>query len=148
VTSIVDEKYNELSFEAREAVEAFAQGINYYMENNPENVPEWATPVTPQEIVAWMKAIVLSRPLGRLKQDIVRGFGNYATFSAESSVYESNEWVVAPEKTADGYAMLQTDPHLSWFGMNSWYEVHLESDDYHVAGATMWGVPGIVLPGL
>jgi penicillin amidase len=70
-----------------------------------------------------MKAIVLSRPLGRLKQDIVRGFGNYATFSAESSVYESNEWVVAPEKTADGYAMLQTDPHLSWFGMNSWYEV-------------------------
>ena len=144
VASIVDEKYNELSFEAREAVEAFAQGVNYYMENNPENVPEWATPVTPQDVVAWIKAIVLSRPLERLKQDIARGFGNYA-FGGEGNVYESNEWVVAPEKTADGYAMLQTDPHLSWFGMNSWYEVHLESDDYHVAGATMWGVPGVMM---
>jgi acyl-homoserine lactone acylase PvdQ len=49
VAHIADEKYNELSAEAREAVETFSQGINYYMENNPEDVPEWATPVTPQE---------------------------------------------------------------------------------------------------
>ncbi|OYT29326.1 hypothetical protein B6U98_02560 [Thermoplasmatales archaeon ex4572_165] len=145
VAHIVDEKYNELSFEAREAVEAFAQGVNYYMENNPENVPEWATPVTPQEIVAWTKLIILARPLGRLQKEILHGFGNYTIFSDEGAVYESNEWVVAPEKTADGHVMLQTDPHLLWSGMNSWYEVHLESDDYHVAGATMWGVPGVMM---
>lgn len=144
VTNVVTEKYHELSAEAQEAVEAFAQGINYYMETHPEEVPEWATPVKPWEVVVWGKMISLSRPLSRLWSDIRRGI-NDSEFREENEIYASNEWVVAPEKTADGYAMLQTDPHLPWFGMNSWYEVHLVSDDYNVAGGTMWGVPGVMI---
>ena len=145
VAENVKENYLELSPETREAVEAFAQGVNHYMETFPEKTPDWATPVTPQEVVAWMKAIVLSRPLERLYDDIQRGFGTNVDIGFEPVLYQSNEWVVAPEKTVDGYVMLQIDPHLSWYGSNAWYEVHLESNDYHVAGSTLWGVPGVIL---
>jgi acyl-homoserine lactone acylase PvdQ len=145
VVEIVKEKYSSISSEAKESVEAFAEGINYYMTNHPEAVPEWATPVTPQEVVSWGKMIMLSRPLGRLYQDIQRGFRTKIDIGFQPEIFESNEWVVAPEKTVEGYAMLQIDPHLQWYGSNAWYEVHLESNEYHVAGSTLWGVPGVML---
>ena len=143
VASSARGKYQFLSIDTREAVEAFAQGVNYYMENNPEEIPEWATPVAPQEIIAWSNACVISRPLSRLRDDIERGLGISISLGHKDIVYESNEWVVAPEKTADGYVMVQADPHLPWFGMNAKYEVHLKGPGYNVAGSTVWGVPGV-----
>ena len=144
VYDIVQEKYHELSADAQEAAEGFAEGINYYMETHPEKVPKWATPVKPWDVVAWVKMISLSGPLNRLWGDIRRGI-NDSEIREEDEIYASNGWVVAPEKTADGYVMLQADPHLPWFGMNSWYEVHLVSNVYNVAGGTMWGVPGVMI---
>lgn len=145
VIEIVKEKYSDISPEVKEAVEAFAEGINYFMEINPVKVPEWATDVTPQEVISWGKMIMLSRPVGRLVQEISNGFGSNINIGFEHEIYESNEWVVAPEKTTDGHVILQIDPHLSWFGTNAWYEVHLESDDFHVSGNTLWGIPGVIL---
>jgi len=148
VREIADEKYNELSNYAREAVEGFAEGVNYYMETHPNEVPNWATPVTPQSVVAWGKMIQLSRPLSRLFDDIKRGnitLNLPIEIPDEKKGYGSNEWVVAGDKTVDGYVILQSDPHLPWFGMNSWYEVHLMSTNYNVAGSTLWGVPGVMI---
>ena len=148
VKEIVDEKYDELSSYAKDAAEGFAEGINYYMENNPDDIPSWVEPVTPQLVVAWGKMIGLSRPLGRLFDDIRRGNISITlpiNILDEKKGYGSNEWVVAADKTVDGYVMLQSDPHLPWFGMNSWYEVHLIGPDYNVAGSTLWGVPGVII---
>lgn len=145
VARIVEEKYDDMAAEAREAAEAFAHGVNHYMDLHPDKTPSWAAPVTPYKVAAWIKMVQLSRPYGRLKDDIRRGLaeGPEAPESAEGPS-ESNEWVVGPGKTADGHVMVQIDPHLGWTGMNSWYEVHLESDDYSVAGATLWGTPPVM----
>ncbi|HDM66813.1 MAG TPA: hypothetical protein ENG62_00295 [Thermoplasmatales archaeon] len=145
VKEIVEEKYHELSVYAREAAEGFADGVNYYMLTHPEETPVWAESVTPQQVVAWGKMVSLSRPLNRLFEDLRRG---NITVSLPISIpreFFSNEWVVSGDRTADGYVMLQCDPHLPWFGMNSWYEIHLVSKDYNVIDATIWGVPGVIL---
>jgi penicillin amidase len=65
---------------------------------------------------------------------------------SESTVIGSNNWAVAPERTADGYALLSGDPHLGLTLPSIWYEAHLvvpgELDAY---GVTFPSVPMIVI---
>lgn len=57
----------------------------------------------------------------------------------------SNAWVVDASKTTTGYPLLAGDPHLGLDMPGKWYEVHLNLNGKNVSGATIAGVPGIVL---
>ncbi len=59
----------------------------------------------------------------------------------------SNNWVVAPKKSASGAAMLANDPHLEINRLPSvWYEVALSSAaGWWGIGATMPGLPGLII---
>ena len=62
----------------------------------------------------------------------------------------SNNWVVAPQRTQDGNALLANDPHLSLNTPPIWHMVELDSKtngegDLHVAGASIPSVPGVVI---
>ncbi|KYK35653.1 MAG: hypothetical protein AYK19_10405 [Theionarchaea archaeon DG-70-1] len=57
----------------------------------------------------------------------------------------SNEWVISPQKSASGDAIIQADPHLPWEGLNQWYEVHLKGETINVAGATLFGLPTVII---
>jgi len=63
----------------------------------------------------------------------------------------SNSWVVAPERSATGSALLANDPHLGPAQPSLWYQVGLrcepvgEACPYHVLGYSFSGVPGIVI---
>ncbi len=57
----------------------------------------------------------------------------------------SNNWVVDGRHTASGKPLLANDPHL---GLNSpalWYFAHLSAPGLQVIGATLPGVPSVVL---
>jgi len=56
----------------------------------------------------------------------------------------SNEWAVAGSRTASGYPMLLINPHVSFFGLSTYTEVHLHSD----AGLVFSGLTrfGFMLP--
>lgn len=41
----------------------------------------------------------------------------------------SNEWAVAGSRTSSGYPMLLINPHVSFFGLSTYNEVHLHSDE-------------------
>jgi penicillin amidase len=52
----------------------------------------------------------------------------------------SNEWAVAGSRTASGYPMLLINPHVSFFGLSTYTEVHLQSDEGLVfSGLTRFG---------
>jgi acyl-homoserine lactone acylase PvdQ len=52
----------------------------------------------------------------------------------------SNEWAVAGSRTASGYPMLLINPHVSFFGLSTYTEVHLESEEGLVfSGLTRFG---------
>ena len=57
----------------------------------------------------------------------------------------SNNWVIAPDKSASGKAMLANDPHLEINRLPSvWYEVVLEGGGRWAIAATMPGIPGLI----
>jgi acyl-homoserine lactone acylase PvdQ len=52
----------------------------------------------------------------------------------------SNEWAVAGSRTVSGYPMLLINPHVSFFGLSTYTEVHLQSDEGLVfSGLTRFG---------
>ena len=57
----------------------------------------------------------------------------------------SNHWAVSPAKSANGHAMLANDPHLSLQMPSLWYEVQVVSPSYHVYGASLAGVPAVLI---
>jgi penicillin amidase len=58
----------------------------------------------------------------------------------------SNNWAVAPAKSATGHALLAGDPHLELTLPSIWYEAHLVvPDSFDVSGVTIPGLPGIVI---
>jgi penicillin amidase len=62
-----------------------------------------------------------------------------------ADVLGSNEWVVGAARTATGRALLANDPHLDSSIPGIWHLDDLAAPGVHVAGATLAGIPGIVL---
>jgi penicillin amidase len=61
-------------------------------------------------------------------------------------VLGSNNWAVAPSRSASGNAILANDPHLELSLPSIWYEVHLVvADSLDAYGVTFPGAPGIIL---
>ncbi len=58
----------------------------------------------------------------------------------------SNNWAVAPRRSASGHALLAGDPHLELTLPSIWYEAHLVvPGTLDVYGVTIPGAPGIVI---
>ncbi|KPK04903.1 MAG: acyl-homoserine lactone acylase [Betaproteobacteria bacterium SG8_39] len=57
----------------------------------------------------------------------------------------SNNWVVSGEHTASGKPLLANDPHLGLTAPPVWYFAHLVAPGLNAIGATLPGVPAIVL---
>ncbi len=63
----------------------------------------------------------------------------------------SNNWVVSATKSADGHALVASDPHLPLQAPSIWYlnSLHVVSDDptqqFDAAGVSFAGIPSVVL---
>ena len=57
----------------------------------------------------------------------------------------SNSWVVSGARSATGKPLLANDPHLGLTAPPVWYFAHLHAPGLDVIGATLPGVPGIVV---
>ena len=56
----------------------------------------------------------------------------------------SNNWAIAPSRTASGRALLACDPHLSATSPSMTHVVHLDCPEFGVAGAGVPGLPGVI----
>jgi penicillin amidase len=57
----------------------------------------------------------------------------------------SNSWVVAGARSASGKPMLANDPHLGLAAPSLWYLAHLNAPGLNAIGATLPGVPGVLI---
>jgi penicillin amidase len=57
----------------------------------------------------------------------------------------SNEWAAGAQRTATGRALLANDPHLVRRIPGIWHLVDIGAPGFHVAGAAIAGVPGVIL---
>jgi penicillin G amidase len=66
--------------------------------------------------------------------------------SAIPTAVASNNWVIAGDRTASGKPILANDPHLDVARLPAvWYEIVLEGPDNRAMGATMPGLPAILV---
>lgn len=133
--------YAQQSPDFRANLDAFAAGINAYAEQNPDDIsPEvrQVLPVSGADVVAHahrlMNFLYVASP-GR-----TLGEGDPPDLADQGS----NSWAVAPDKTANGNALLLQNPHLSWTtDYFTYYEAHLVTPDFEIYGATQIGLPVI-----
>jgi penicillin amidase len=57
----------------------------------------------------------------------------------------SNNWVVAGTRTASGLPLLANDPHLGAQIPSIWYLAGMQGDRLHAVGATLPGLPSVVI---
>ncbi|MFO0094109.1 MAG: penicillin acylase family protein [Gemmatimonadaceae bacterium] len=64
----------------------------------------------------------------------------------QERAFASNNWAVAPARSASGLALLAGDPHLELTLPSIWYEVHLVVPGVmDVGGVTIPGLPGVTI---
>jgi penicillin amidase len=87
-------------------------------------------------------------------QPFVRAVASTRDALARLGFRGSNDWIVAPSRTATGHAMLANDPHLSLSAPSVFWMVQIDahdpaaadaSHDMHLEGTAFPGIPGIIL---
>jgi len=121
---------------------AFAQGINDFYKHHPEDVPEWwqGREVDPFMMIAFGRLFAYNWSLDEAYGDLIRG-GIEPEFEAVQR--GSNQFAVAPSRSAEGAAILAIDPHLNWFGPSRFWEFRIHAGDFQGSGVTLAGFPYI-----
>ena len=173
---LVEEKYEtDLSPEIRAICEAYADGVNTYVKQHPEEVTlEDIFPMTGKDVVA---GFVFRGPFffgldGAVRElfgeerrrevstkeqqaadadeptyiaEAITTARNFLT--ANAGEIGSNTFAVGPDLSADGSTFLNVNSHQPWTGPFAWYEAHVVSEDgWEATGGVFPGAP-IILHG-
>lgn len=146
ITRLSVAEYKRASPHTRELCDAFADGLNYFLEHNPQVKPRLITHFEGWQIIALTRFEVYqlfvyeTADLHLEDQRTAMRQNNL-----ESSV-GSNMWAISPRKSATGHAMLFINPHVFFFGSTQFYEGHLHSNEgWDISGASFFGQPFPVL---
>jgi acyl-homoserine-lactone acylase len=135
--TIAKEKYSTLTAKSRALIEAYQAGVKAYMKEHASEVPAWAPNIEPWMCVALSRYIIWGWPEGEAGGDLKR-------IGVEPDPVEyhgSNEWLVAPRRTAYNAPIALIDPHLSWYGQFRFYEVRLYGGEIEFSGMCILGNP-------
>jgi len=123
-----------------------------------QKLADLTDPVTPYDVVLFGKdskqsaavsglgiepaadALAMAERDAVLRESSLTTVGLYA-----EGLAASNNWVISGKRTADGKAMLASDPHLSPTTPGIWHLVDLRTPTMHVAGVTVPGLPGVAI---
>ncbi|MEJ2637435.1 MAG: penicillin acylase family protein, partial [Calditrichia bacterium] len=90
--------------------------------------------------------IIKSTDSGRMISELMQLDSETRRFlQMPAGSWGSNNWVISPKRSRNGYAMLANDPHLSLQLPSLWIEMELRSPDFDVAGFSFPGSPGIII---
>jgi len=104
----------------RAMADGYIAGINAWLADHPDHTSPFALELRPWHSLAIMRAMILNWPLGTIRDELSQ--------EGNTLGWGSNEWSVAPQRSAEGCAILLTDPHLTWQGMSVFYEAHVYGD--------------------
>jgi acyl-homoserine lactone acylase PvdQ len=121
----------------REIADSFMRGVDAYVAEHPEKKPEFALDLYGWQGAAVGRAMILQWPLGVLKDEVDK--------KKEAPAFGSNAFAVAPSRSAEGCAILMTDPHLTWEGMAVFYEARLHTKEEDLCGYFLVGSPAPAL---
>ena len=123
---------------------AFADGINYYLYKNPKAKPVLLHRFQPWYPLLWTDGSIGAISTGDVTEEDVKNFytGNEHPVAIKQKTFEeetagSNGFAIAPSKTASGNSILYINPHVTFYFRP---EVHMVSEEgLNVYGAVTWG---------
>ncbi|MCL5742745.1 MAG: penicillin acylase family protein, partial [Acidobacteria bacterium] len=134
---VAQQHYAQLSANSRAMIEAFLAGVARYMREHPGEAPAWAPKLEPWRVVALGRYIIWGWPEAEVGGELLR-----AGIRPDPMAYHgSNEWVLAPTRTAMHAPIAVVDPHLSWYGEFRFYEMRMYAGKYAISGAAILGLP-------
>jgi len=140
--------FAKLSSELQANYRGWVAGLERWMRDHPDRVPEWAPSLEPWDPVAVSRWLLwLGYQAGHGLSDCRAGgvtlSANDRAALARSQVNASNEWVLAPWRTADGALMMLSDPHGGVDGQFV-YEFRMHAGRLALAGYAMGAMPLLV----
>jgi acyl-homoserine-lactone acylase len=123
---------------------AYADGLNYYLYKNPQTHPLLLHHFKPWYPLLWTDGSIGAIDIGDITGTEIKNF--YTGTDAPVSIHKnaadelttgSNGFALAPSKTESGNAILYINPHVSFYFRP---EVHVISEEgLNVYGAVTWG---------
>jgi acyl-homoserine-lactone acylase len=160
-TALYDDLYIRLIIDSAEAVadyrkspawlkkllNAYADGINYYLYTHPAERPLLLRRFQPWYPLLWTDGSIGAISTGTITEDDVKAFyGGGQPQSPAMALQErqfkkemlgSNGFAIAPSRSASGNALLYINPHVTFYFRP---EVHVASNEgLNVYGAVTWG---------
>jgi acyl-homoserine-lactone acylase len=125
-------------------LDAFADGVNYYLYKNPGNKPLLLDRFKPWYPLLWTDGSIGAISTGGVAEDELKSFytgNNIAVEEKEAGKEEiltgSNGFAFSPQITASHHSILYINPHVTFYFRP---EVHMVSEEgLNVYGAVTWG---------
>jgi acyl-homoserine lactone acylase PvdQ len=138
--------YNESPVWLKSLLDAYADGINYYLYKHPAVKPALLTRFQPWYPLLWTDGSIGAIDIADVTVGELKSFysGGDPALTAAIEPKEidplpggSNGFALAPSKTASGNAILYINPHVTFYFRP---EVAVESEEgLHAYGAVTWG---------
>jgi len=128
--------YQEQEPGFRAALDGFAEGINRFAREHPDQLTdslEVVLPITATDVLAHTQRVI--------HFTFVHGIERIAALVSGGS----NTWAIGPSRSAGGHAMLLANPHLPWADFFLFYEAHLVGAGADLYGATLVGFPVLAI---
>ena len=157
IWDFVEAQYqSDISLPMKVVLNGYADGLNQYASEHPDEVLPGLFPIYGIDIVA---AFVHKQPLffgleGTLgdlfgderPEEIATRLDNTSfLFPDPVAAFGSNVVAVNPDRSANGETFLAINSHQPWNGPVTWYEVHLHSEEgWDAAGGLFPGTPSVL----
>ena len=142
--------YNASPLYFKKLMDAFADGINYYLYKHPEVKPMVFKRFKPWFALMFTDGSVAATETGGINARQTQAFYDGASEKLGATIpaapiinnypereIGSNGFAIAPSRSASGHAMLYINPHVPFYFRS---EVGLNSDEgLHAYGAVTWG---------
>jgi penicillin amidase len=142
IPRLAREEYQRLPANVKALVDAYAEGLNFYLEKHPEVHPRLLSKMEPWYPLAFIRynyyqrGFLYSTGLSRNQLQVGQAGRGIAASTG------SNGWVIGASRSASGHPMLFINPHLSFFGPGQVYEGHVHSEQgWDFTGYTRFGFP-------
>jgi acyl-homoserine-lactone acylase len=135
--------YKKVAPWLKKLLNAYADGINFYLYNHPEVKPALLTHFEPWYPLLWTDGSIgaiktANLSVGELKAFYSGNTDKLAYLEKEKDMQTgSNGFALAPSKTASGKSILYINPHTTFY-FRSEVQVHSE-EGLNVYGAVTWG---------
>jgi acyl-homoserine-lactone acylase len=129
----------------KKLLQAYADGMNYYLYKNPSVQPALLYRFEPWYPLMWTDGSIAAIQTGGISAAEVKSFYSgeqgsvaFATTPQQEDVHHgSNGFAIAPSRSASGNAILYINPHVSFYFRP---EVHVISEEgLNAYGAVTWG---------